>query len=172
MAFWGDASGFMDQLDGDDGVDGNEEGTAASWEIGRDGLIFLIDATESMFIKTENDGDNADDDGDNTPFKKCLKCAHNVLMSKIISSEKDLMGIIFFGTREQKNSSDFKNVYNYQDLDMPDANRILQLEDMLKTETLGRFPDEYGHSSAYALSDALWYVSLIIYSTCMPSGGI
>lgn len=154
MAFWGDTGGFMDELDGDEGVDGIEGGGGtASWEVGRDALIFLIDATESMFIKTE---DSNEDEGTDTPFKKCLKCAHNVLMSKIISSEKDLLGIVFFGTREQKNSSDFENVYNYQDLDMPDANRILQLEDMEKTETLDRFDEEYGHSSAYTLSDALW----------------
>ena len=105
-----------------------------------------------MFVKGE--GDN--DDDKRTAFQKTLHCAKNVLMSKIISSDKDLVGVILFGTGKSNNSSDFPNVYDLQCLDMPDADRILQLEEMEKSET---FDTDYGgHSESFALSDALWYV--------------
>ena len=104
-----------------------------------------------MFVKGE--GDN--DDDKRTAFQKTLHCAKNVLMSKIISSDKDLVGVILFGTGKSNNSSDFPNVYDLQCLDMPDADRILQLEEMEKSET---FDTDYGgHSESFALSDALWY---------------
>ena len=107
-----------------------------------------------MFVKGESDND----DDKRTAFQKTLHCAKNVLMSKIISSDKDLVGVILFGTGKSNNSSDFPNVYDLQCLDMPDADRILQLEEMEKSET---FDTDYGgHSESFALSDALWYVGL------------
>lgn len=130
----------------------NDEGeaTGASWEVGRDGLIFLIDATKPMFTKVE--------DGNESAFEICLKCAHNVLMSKIISSDKDLVGIIFFGTGKHKNLNDFENVYNFQELDLPDANRILELEN-LSSHGLNKFNDTFGHCNEFELADALWSCS-------------
>lgn len=116
-----------------------------------------------MFVKGE--GDN--DDDKRTAFQKTLHCAKNVLMSKIISSDKDLVGVILFGTGKSNNSSDFPNVYDLQCLDMPDADRILQLEEMEKSET---FDTDYGgHSESFALSDALWYVGLFFVFICDSS---
>ena len=151
MAFWGDSGGFLDDLE----TDGTEMGGADSggkasnqYEVGRDGLIFLIDATASMFVKSE--------DEEGTPFQKSITCAKNVLMSKIISSDKDLVGVILFGTEKSQNSSDFPNVYDLQALDMPDADRILQLEQLESGDGVESFGNDYGHSDAFAMSDALW----------------
>jgi len=105
-----------------------------------------------MFEKSTDDNDEEE----GVPFKKCLHCARNVLMSKIISSDKDLMGVIFFGTRESKNSSDFPNIYNYQEIDMPDADRILQTEKLESEEGIASFADDFGHADSFELSDALW----------------
>ena len=144
-SFWGDSGGFID--DDDENGEGNEY-TATKWEVGRDGMIFLIDFTKPMFVKQELE------DEDLTPFEICMKCVRNVLMSKIISSDKDLIGIIFFGTGKFKNSSDFLHVYNFQDLDMPDANRIKEIETM--QQRLNKFEEGFGHDDSFALSDALW----------------
>ena len=119
-----------------------------------------------MFVKGEDDDDNR------TAFQKTLHCVKNVLMSKIISSDKDLVGVILFGTGKTNNSSDFPNVYDLQCLDMPGADRILQLEEMMKSETIES--DHGGHSDSFALSDALWYVDLVLsaqnlYTYCRVS---
>ena len=39
---------------------------------------------------------------------------------------------------------------------MPDADRILKLEQMETDEAIDAFDTEYGHSDSFALSDALW----------------
>lgn len=145
-SFWSD--GFMDEVD--DFNDGS--GEKKSWEIGRDGLILLIDATRPMFRKNSEYFED-----EFTPFVKCMKCAKSVLMNKIISSDKDLLGIVLFGTEKQQNSSDFKNIFNLQELDMPDANRVLQIE-ALETGTVD-FEQKYGHDNNFAISDALWECS-------------
>lgn len=141
-SFWGD--GFMD---GDEDV--NEVSIEKKpWEVGKDGLLLLIDATKPMFTKYDGD--------DLSPFQKCMICAKSVLMNKIISSEKDLIGIILFGTDKYKNSSDFKNVYHLQELEMPDAKRILEIESL---ENPVNFENNYGHCDDFALSDVLWECS-------------
>ncbi|NWY43154.1 XRCC6 protein, partial [Sylvia atricapilla] len=77
---------------------------------GRDSLIFLVDASKAMF---ESDGD-AD-----TPFDMTLQCIRNVYTSKIISSDRDLLSVVFYGTENNKNSADFKHIYVLQELDNP-----------------------------------------------------
>jgi len=159
MAFWGDSGGFLDDLetDGTEIGGGVDAGKSNQYEVGRDGLIFLIDATVSMFVKGE--------DEEGTPFQKSITCAKNVLMSKIISSDKDLVGVILFGTEKNQNSSDFPNVYDLQALDMPDADRILQLEQLESSDGVQSFGNDYGNSDGFALSDALWACSKMFAST-------
>jgi len=150
MDFWGDSGGFLDEDEGGFGETAENESTT-QWDAGRDGLIFLVDATKAMFIKDEVSGE--------THFQFCMKCIQNTLMSKIISSDKDLIAVVFFGTDKHKNSNDFSNVYTLQDLDQPSAERILQVENLMEAETLSSFGNEYGHNSTFCLSDALWACS-------------
>lgn len=48
-----------------------------------------------------------------------FQCIRNVYTSKIISSDRDLLSVVFYGTQTNKNSADFKHVYVLQDLDNP-----------------------------------------------------
>ena len=78
-----------------------------------------------------------------SPPPPLSQCARTVLLNKIISSERDLIGVVLFGTREFKNSSQFKHVYILQELDQPDAPRIKELDGILegvvkRSATLGR----------------------------------
>ncbi|KAL4225555.1 X-ray repair cross-complementing protein 6 [Mactra antiquata] len=114
----------------------------------RDGLIMLIDCTKPMF-------DVEDEDEDESFFQLCVRCCKTTLQNKIISSERDLLGVVFFGTEKSKNPNDFKNIYIYQDLDQPGAPRILELEELCN-ENYKTFTVDYGHSSAFSLSEALW----------------
>jgi len=157
-SFWGD--GFIDDVD-EITEENNEK---KPWEIGRDGLILLIDVTQPMFQQNQQQYDNDEEEENSSSFEKCMKCAKNVLMNKIISSEKDLIGIVFFGTEKKQNSSDFENIFTLQELDMPDANRVLQLE-RLEHGSGDEFEEEYGHCNDFALSDALWECSNMFANT-------
>lgn len=116
----------------------------------RDGLIFLIDCSKSMFDK-----DDEDNEEEESHFQLCLRCAQTTLQNKIISSDKDLVGIVFYGTEKSQNPSDFKHVYVYQGLEQPGAERILELENLVD-DGLKTFEKDFGHNTAYSLNDALW----------------
>nr|XP_022332016.1 X-ray repair cross-complementing protein 5-like [Crassostrea virginica] len=116
----------------------------------RDGLIFLIDCSKSMFDK-----EDIDKEEEESHFQLCLRCAKTTLQNKIISSDKDLVGVVFFGTEESENPSDFKHIYVYQGLAQPGAEQIQDLEKLIKGG-MKSFEKKYGHNTAYSLNDALW----------------
>lgn len=124
--------------------------------LGRDSIIFLIDCTEPMFIKMETEEKCM-------PFELAIKCAINVMKNKIISSERDLIGVVLFGS-EQTTGTNFKHLYTLQNLEQPGAKSILELEALLKNGK-EHFTKTYGHSLNFSLSDALWSCSSM-FSTC------
>ncbi|XP_035825176.1 X-ray repair cross-complementing protein 6 isoform X2 [Aplysia californica] len=156
MADWGFAHfGDDDENEDEDG----EFGFQARFNQ-RDGLIFLIDTSKSMF-------DAADDE--ECLFQLCMKAAKTTVQNKIISSERDLIGTVFFGTEESENQSGFKHVYVYQSLDQPGAQRILDLEDM-EENCVRTFSKDYGHNEAYSLRDALWTCQNMFASSAQNLG--
>ncbi|XP_052229441.1 X-ray repair cross-complementing protein 5-like isoform X2 [Dreissena polymorpha] len=132
------------------GQDEEEEELEAEWQGQnlRDGLILLVDCSERMF-EVENEEE------DESLFQLCIKCCKTTLQNKIISSEKDLVGIVLFGTEKSKNANEFKHIYVYQELDQPGAPRILELEDMCE-EKFKTFTVDYGHSLTFSLNEVLW----------------
>ncbi|GFS25608.1 X-ray repair cross-complementing protein 5-like [Elysia marginata] len=125
----------------------DEEGSGyQAWGNQRDGLIFLVDASKSMF--------DAPDD-DDCLFQLTLKIVKTTMQNKIISSEKDVIGTVFFGTEKKDNPSDFKNIFVYQSLEQPGAQRILDLE-KFEEDGIKEFSKQFGHSATFSLSEALW----------------
>ncbi|GFY74650.1 hypothetical protein TNIN_366211 [Trichonephila inaurata madagascariensis] len=125
---------------------------------GRDAVIYLIDASWEMFQSLPED---------ETPFQLSLKCARTTLTNKIISSNKDLTGIVLFGTDKTKNTrnnTDFKHIYVFHDLCEPGAERVLETEELMSMDG-SSFQDTYGHSTDFSLADALWVCS-IMFSNC------
>ncbi|XP_053798483.1 X-ray repair cross-complementing protein 6 [Vidua chalybeata] len=117
---------------------------------GRDSLIFLVDASKAMF---ESDGEAE------TPFDMTIRCIRNVYTSKIISSDRDLLSVVFYGTENNKNSADFKHIYVLQELDNPGAKRVLELDQYRGDEGRALFQESFGHSADYSLGEALWACS-------------
>ncbi|XP_029325383.1 X-ray repair cross-complementing protein 6 [Mus caroli] len=115
---------------------------------GRDSLIFLVDASRAMF---ESQGED-----ELTPFDMSIQCIQSVYTSKIISSDRDLLAVVFYGTEKDKNSVNFKNIYVLQDLDNPGAKRVLELDQFKGQQGKKHFRDTVGHGSDYSLSEALW----------------
>lgn len=131
---------------GDEEEEDEEDSEYQAWGSQKDGLIFLIDASKSMF--------DAPDD-DDCLFQLCLKIVKTTMQNKIISSEKDVIGTVFFGTEKKENPSDFKNIYVYQTLEQPGAQRILDLEEF-EAEGIKNFSKQFGHSASFSLSEAFW----------------
>lgn len=119
---------------------------------GRDSLIFLVDASKAMFEPYENEEAA-------TPFDMTMQCIRNVYTSKIISSDKDLLSVVFYGMENNKNSADFKHVYVLQELDNPGAKRILELDQYRGDEGRVLFRETFGHNADYSLGEALWACS-------------
>ncbi|KAK2094574.1 X-ray repair cross-complementing protein 6 [Saguinus oedipus] len=115
---------------------------------GRDSLIFLVDASRAMFESQSED--------ELTPFDMSIQCIQSVYISKIISSDRDLLAVVFYGTEKDKNSVNFKNIYVLQELDNPGAKRILELDQFKGQQGQKRFQELMGHGSDYSLSEVLW----------------
>lgn len=131
--------------------DGQEEGQEHGGEYkysGRDSLIFLVDASEAMF----------DSQGENglTPFDMSIQCIQSVYTSKIISSDRDLLAVVFYGTEKEKNSVNFKHIYVLQELDTPGAKRVLELDKFKGSTGKTYFQTQMGHGAEYSLNEVLW----------------
>lgn len=142
---WASTAGLFGEEDEEDTIDPDQK---TRWD-NKDSLILVIDCSREMFQQVRGE----------IPFQLCIKCAVSVLKNKIISSDKDLIGIVFFGTDKSKNPSDFKQVYLYQELDFPDAQRILDLEKFLEDDSCNDFENKFGHNSGFSLNDVLWTCS-------------
>ncbi|XP_054714371.1 X-ray repair cross-complementing protein 6-like [Uloborus diversus] len=139
--------------------DDDENAYDKGFVYGRDAVIFLIDATWKMF-----------ENGEESPFNLSLRCARTTLTNKIISNNKDLTAIVFFGTEKTKNArndTDFKHIYVFHDLNEPGAERILETEELMNMDEQS-FSDKFGHSANFSLADAFW-VCGILFSNCKHS---
>uniref|UniRef100_A0A3P9KEP8 DNA helicase n=1 Tax=Oryzias latipes TaxID=8090 RepID=A0A3P9KEP8_ORYLA len=115
---------------------------------GRDSLVFLVDASKEMFIKGE--------DGDPSNFDMTMQVVRSVYTSKIISSYRDLVALVFYGTKESKNPrNSFKHVYVYHDLDEPGAQRVQEV-DALRGDKGAQLAAKTLGSGEASLGDALW----------------
>uniref|UniRef100_A0A8D2DPW6 X-ray repair cross-complementing protein 6 n=1 Tax=Sciurus vulgaris TaxID=55149 RepID=A0A8D2DPW6_SCIVU len=139
------------KTEGDEEEEEKEESPEAGGEYkysGRDSLIFLVDASMAMF---ESQGED-----ELTPFDMSIQCIQSVYASKIISSDRDLLAVVFYGTKKDKSSVNFKNIYVLQELDNPGAKRMLELDQFKGQQGKKHFQDLIGHGSDYSLSEVLW----------------
>ncbi|CAL8309862.1 unnamed protein product [Boreogadus saida] len=151
MAEWN--AYYHNEEEDEDQEEGEESGGDFKFS-GRDSLVFLVDASKEMFIKGEND--------EPSNFDMTMQCVRSVYTSKIISSHRDLVALVFYGVEQSKNPrNSFKHVYVYHDLDEPGAKRVQDVEALrgdkgarLAEETLG-----CGGEAETSLGDALWCCS-------------
>jgi len=150
MSGWGTSNYGDDHEDNNDDDDfAVQEDFETRWQ-NKDSVILAIDCGAHMM--QASDPDNPD-----TAFQCALKCASSLLQDKIISSENDQIGVVLFGTQKTGNyQPSFAGVYILQDLDAPDAKRILEIEELQKID----FRNEYGFGN-YQFSDLLWCCSMI-----------
>ncbi|KAJ3201794.1 X-ray repair cross-complementing protein 6, partial [Dinochytrium kinnereticum] len=112
---------------------------------GRDCLIYVIDTSPAMHEPLESG---------KSFFQIAIKTAISLLLNKIINSESDLVGIVFYGTKKSKNTHSFDNIFVYNELEPPYAKRIADLENLESNQNI--FDEEFGASDTYAFHEALW----------------
>ena len=138
-------------LDNDSDEFGTDQNGFAFTSSFRDSTLFLVDCTQSMFVQQEEE---------NIPlFQKCMKAIQNMYQHKIYGSDRDLLGIVFFGTEKNNTGEDFLHIYMLQDLDQPSAERIKQIETLSANFNMKDFKTDYGHSDDFALDKVLWWCS-------------
>jgi ATP-dependent DNA helicase 2 subunit 1 len=72
-----------------------------------------------------------------SPTSAALKCAYQLMQQRIISNPTDMMGILLFGTEKtdlKDGDSTFQNCYLLADLDVPSAQDVKRLRDMVEDE--------------------------------------
>ncbi|XP_026206342.1 X-ray repair cross-complementing protein 6 [Anabas testudineus] len=145
MAEWN--AYYRDEDEDEEQEEGEQSG--GGYKItGRDSLVFLVDASKEMFITGE--------EGQPSNFDMTMQVVRSVYTSKIISSHRDLVALVFFGTEQSKNPrNSFKHVYVYHDLDEPGAKRVQDVE-ALRGEKGAQFAAETMGSGETSLGDALW----------------
>jgi ATP-dependent DNA helicase 2 subunit 1 len=91
-----------------------------------------------------------------------MRACQSFYQSKIISNDKDLSGIILYGTEKHRNAFDFKHIYILQELGQPSAERIIELETLSTNETSKKtYASMFGslQTKDYSLNEALWTCS-------------
>jgi ATP-dependent DNA helicase 2 subunit 1 len=129
----------------------------------------LIECAPQMFESLANqmkqDSTIDDDDEDaqlTTGFQLVMRACQRFYQSKIISNDKDLSGIILYGTENSLNAFDFKHIYILHELAQPSAERIIQLETLSDKDTFkSKYDELFGSTQAtgYSLNEALWTCS-------------
>lgn len=102
--------------------------------------------------------DQVDEDSLNS-FQKAMQAIQNMYQHKIFGSDKDHLGILFFATENNNTNDDFENIFMIQDLNLPNAERIKQIESFTLNFDQKSFQNEYGSSVNFKLDKVLWYCS-------------
>ncbi|KAH9269886.1 hypothetical protein BASA83_008041 [Batrachochytrium salamandrivorans] len=114
--------------------------------------LFAVDA--SPLMHSVPDGQSI------SPFSAALLGIAAFLQEKILQNDADTIGLMFYSTRESQNLLAIKSIYVKYDLDLPDINRILELESIAQEATV--FNSQIGSSSEdYNYSDIYWVASTI-----------
>ena len=72
-----------------------------------------------------------------SPTSAALKCAYQLMQQRIISNPNDMMGILLFGTEKTDlgdGDTTFQNCYLLSDLNVPSAQDVKQLRDLVEDE--------------------------------------
>eukprot|EP00672_Neobodo_designis_P017015 CAMPEP_0174845316 /NCGR_PEP_ID=MMETSP1114-20130205/11654_1 /TAXON_ID=312471 /ORGANISM="Neobodo designis, Strain CCAP 1951/1" /LENGTH=768 /DNA_ID=CAMNT_0016079563 /DNA_START=42 /DNA_END=2348 /DNA_ORIENTATION=+ len=162
-----DYDGGFDFLGGAD--DGKDENGAPRNE--RDAVLFCIDCHASAFTVPPGSPD-----GTLPPFSAFVRHAVRFYQDKIVTSDRDLLGLVLFGTEHQCNPHGFPHVYTFHELDLNSAARVQELEILAAAASpaaaiAAEFRGKIGHADVKhepdgtlstrpraALSELLWAV--------------
>jgi ATP-dependent DNA helicase 2 subunit 1 len=101
----------------------------------KDAVLFAIHVSPTMLERPPKTEDKkADRD---SPTSAALKCAYQLTQQRIISNPNDMMGILLFGTEKtdlKDGDSTFQHCYLLADLDVPSAQDVKRLRDLVEND--------------------------------------
>ncbi|KAF2715123.1 DNA-dependent protein kinase [Pleomassaria siparia CBS 279.74] len=107
----------------------------SSYKTIKDAVLFAIDVSPTMIERPPlSDDKKADRD---SATSAALKCAYQLMQQRIISNPNDMMGILLFGTEKtdlKDGDNTFQHCYLLSDLDVPSAQDVKQLRDLVENE--------------------------------------
>ncbi|CAO2651496.1 Nn.00g040660.m01.CDS01 [Neocucurbitaria sp. VM-36] len=125
----------QDKRLGDEDEDEEEDIDDSSYKTIKDAVLFAIDVSPSMLERPPKSEDKkADRD---SPTSAALKCAYQLMQQRIISNPNDMMGILLFGTEQtdlKDGDSTFQHCYLLADLDVPSAQDVKRLRDLVEND--------------------------------------
>lgn len=139
----------MDSWRDDQDEDGDAEEELRDQNFGgKDAILFLIDASPKMHQK------NVETPDEGSAFEMSLRCVHTTLRNKIFGSPNDVVGVLFFGTREKVDVRDFDNLSVFLPFGIAEGRSILKVEEYLTEQA--KFDSDFGSSEKFHLHEALW----------------
>jgi ATP-dependent DNA helicase 2 subunit 1 len=111
-----------------------------NYVVQKDAVLFAIDVSKTMLAPPPpSDDKKAEKD---SPTTAAIKCAYQIMQQRIISSPKDMMGVLLFGTKESKfqdeDGNDRGNAYPHcyllSDLNVPSAEDVKVLKAIVEEE--------------------------------------
>ncbi|KAJ9495680.1 ATP-dependent DNA helicase II subunit 1 [Exophiala xenobiotica] len=119
-----------------------EEIDESGYKTVKDAVLFAIEVSESMLKRPQTSGSRKSDN--TSPLLAALKCAYHLMQQRIISTPRDLMGILLYGTEatkfydEDENSRggwSFPHCYLLTDLDVPEASAVKALKELTEADS-------------------------------------
>ncbi|KAJ9611537.1 ATP-dependent DNA helicase II subunit 1 [Cladophialophora chaetospira] len=108
----------------------------------KDAVLFAIEVNKSM-LKVPRSSSGSKKTDTTSPLLAALKCAYHLMQQRIISTPKDLMGIMLYGTEASKfydedeslkGGYSFPNCYLLTDLDVPEAGDVKALKEIVEAK--------------------------------------
>ncbi|CZR64022.1 probable protein Ku70 [Phialocephala subalpina] len=110
----------------------------------KDAVLFAIDISKTMLTPPPpSDDKKAEKD---SPAIAAIKCAYQIMQQRIISSPKDMMGVLLFGTEQSKfqdedsssrGSATYPHCYLLSDVDIPAAKDVETLREIVRNADEG-----------------------------------
>ncbi|KAJ6635353.1 ATP-dependent DNA helicase 2 subunit 1 [Pseudolycoriella hygida] len=141
-----------------DEADQDIEEEFGSFSVGRDGVLFLVDAATIT-----NDDDQ---------FRNCLSLIETTMMNRIIRSDKDLIGVVFYNTQfspaPQAEQTDIeamvvapKNTAIFMHLSTMSKDTISYMKHFRDSDDFFDFKNRYGSVTSESFVEVLWLCSRI-----------
>ncbi|KAI8384252.1 SPOC like C-terminal domain-containing protein [Radiomyces spectabilis] len=147
---------FDDDIDDDQALNDDIQTAFAN----KDSILFAIDCGPTMLVP---------DASGKIPLRVAFACVQSVLMNKIFSSESDLVGVLLFSTEKKRNAANHDHIYVLQNLDVPDAHRIKEMEALAKGPT--DFEKEYGSTKEeYPFGNVFWTCTDLFAASTQKKG--
>uniref|UniRef100_A0A914WFC3 ATP-dependent DNA helicase 2 subunit 1 n=1 Tax=Plectus sambesii TaxID=2011161 RepID=A0A914WFC3_9BILA len=142
---------FDDDDLGDDATDGAPYYKAAS----KDCTVLVVDASKPMFNSKSVQGDG-------NCFELSLQVVRSLMVQKCCGGEQEYIAIVLINTQSTNNGQSFKHIHIWQDVALPNAERVREIDKMLDSDDIyEEFKEKFGGHGECHYDEALWLSAML-----------